>query len=320
MVYVLLILGFVLLIKGADYFVEGASDIAIKANISPLIIGLTIVAFGTSTPEAAVSITSALKGQNDIAIGNVVGSNIFNLLMVVGVAAIIKPLKVQTSIIAKDFPFAILSAVVILVLGNDLIFQGANQNIISMGDGIILLVLFGIYMYYLIELAITGRATQEPDEENKQSGEINIFKSIIVSVLGLVGVVIGGQFVVDSATDIAITWGMSEKLVGLTIVAIGTSLPELVTSRVAAGKGKSDMALGNAIGSTIFNAFFILGMSSMIFPIPVNGAVFTDMLILILITIVTYVFAVTKKSINKLEGSLLVLTYIAYTAFIIIRN
>lgn len=320
MVYVLLILGFVLLIKGADYFVEGASDIAIKANISPLIIGLTIVAFGTSTPEAAVSITSALKGQNDIAIGNVVGSNIFNLLMVVGVAAIIKPLKVQTSIIAKDFPFAILSAVVILVLGNDLIFQGANQNIISMGDGIILLVLFGIYMYYLIELAITGRATQEPDEENKQSGEINIFKSIIVSVLGLVGVVIGGQFVVDSATDIAITWGMSEKLVGLTIVAIGTSLPELVTSIVAAGKGKSDMALGNAIGSTIFNAFFILGMSSMIFPIPVNGAVFTDMLILILITIVTYVFAVTKKSINKLEGSLLVLTYIAYTVFIIIRN
>ena len=320
MVYVLLILGFVLLIKGADYFVEGASDIAIKANISPLIIGLTIVAFGTSTPEAAVSITSALKGQNDIAIGNVVGSNIFNLLMVVGVAAIIKPLKVQTSIIAKDFPFAILSAVVILVLGNDLIFQGANQNIISMGDGIILLVLFGIYMYYLIELAITGRATQEPDEENKQSGEINIFKSIIVSVLGLVGVVIGGQFVVDSATDIAITWGMSEKLVGLTIVAIGTSLPELVNSIVAAGKGKSDMALGNAIGSTIFNAFFILGMSSMIFPIPVNGAVFTDMLILILITIVTYVFAVTKKSINKLEGSLLVLTYIAYTVFIIIRN
>ena len=320
MVYVLLILGFVLLIKGADYFVEGASDIAIKANISPLIIGLTIVAFGTSTPEAAVSITSALKGQNDIAIGNVVGSNIFNLLMVVGVAAIIKPLKVQTSIIAKDFPFAILSAIVILVLGNDLFFQGANQNIISMGDGIVLLILFGIYMYYLIELAITGRATEESEEDTKQSGEINIFKSIIISLLGLVGVVIGGQFVVDSATDIAITWGMSEKLVGLTIVAIGTSLPELVTSIVAAGKGKSDMALGNAIGSTIFNAFFILGMSSMIFPIPVNGAVFTDMAILILITIVTYLFAVTKKSINKIEGIILVLTYIAYTAFIIIRN
>ncbi len=320
MVYVLLILGFVLLIKGADYFVEGASDIAVKANIPPLIIGLTIVAFGTSAPEAAVSVTSALKGQNDIAIGNVVGSNIFNLLMVVGIASIIKPLNVQKSIIAKEFPFALLAAFVLLVLGNDVIFQGTSENLISRGDGLILLVLFGIYMYYLIELALIGRKSGEPDEDSKSAGEINVGKSILISIGGLIGIVIGGQFVVDSATDIAITWGMSAKLVGLTIVAIGTSLPELVTSVVAARKGKSDMALGNAIGSTILNAFFILGMSSVIFPIPINGDVVVDMGILLITTIVTYIFAVTRKNISKIEGSMLVLGYIAYTVFIIIRN
>ncbi len=181
-------------------------------------------------------------------------------------------------------------------------------------------------MYYLIEIALTGRkisaieGNEEPDESPKNPTDIKVGRCIIMAILGVAGIIIGGQFVVDSASDIAITLGMSQKLVGLTIVAIGTSLPELVTSVVAARKGKSDMALGNAIGSTILNAFFILGISSVIFPIPINGAVFVDMLILLLVTIVTYLFAITRKSINKIEGILLVFGYVAYTVFIIIRN
>ena len=321
MIYIWLIIGFILLIKGADYFVEGASDIAVKARIPNLIIGLTIVAFGTSAPEAAVSITSALKGQNDIAIGNVIGSNMFNLLVVVGVAALIKPLQVQKSIIAKEFPFALLGTFVLLVLGHDVIFQGSAQNSISRGDGLILLVLFGIYMYYLIEMALNHRNKESIEETNENvKKEIHIGKSILVGIGGLVGIIVGGEVVVNSAKEIALAWGMSEKLVGLTIVAVGTSLPELVTSVIAATKGKSDMALGNVIGSCIFNIFFILGISSCIYPIKVNSAVFVDMLILLGVSIITYIFTITRKQVSKIEGGLLVIGYAIYMAFIIIRN
>ncbi len=322
MIYIWLIIGFILLIKGADYFVEGASDIAVKARIPNLIIGLTIVAFGTSAPEAAVSITSALKGQNDIAVGNVIGSNMFNLLVVVGAAALIKPLQVQKSIIAKEFPFALLGTFVLLVLGNDVIFQGTTQNSISRGDGLILFVLFGIYMYYLIEMALNHRNKESMEEETNENmkKEIHIGKSILLGIGGLIGIILGGEVVVNSAKEIALAWGMSEKLVGLTIVAVGTSLPELVTSVIAATKGKSDMALGNVIGSCIFNIFFILGISSCIYPIKVNSAVFVDMLILLGVSIITYIFAITRKQVSKIEGSLLVIGYAIYMAFIIIRN
>ncbi len=322
MIYIWLIIGFILLIKGADYFVEGASDIAVKARIPNLIIGLTIVAFGTSAPEAAVSITSALKGQNDIAIGNVIGSNMFNLLVVVGTAALIKPLQVQKSIIAKEFPFALLGTFVLLVLGHDVIFQGTAQNSISRGDGLMLLVLFGIYMYYLIEMALNHRNKELIEEETNENvrKEIHIVKSILLGIGGLIGIIVGGEVVVNSAKEIALAWGMSEKLVGLTIVAVGTSLPELVTSVIAATKGKSDMALGNVIGSCIFNIFFILGISSCIYPIKVNSAVFADMLILLGVSIITYLFTITRKQVSKIEGGLLVIGYIAYMAYIIIRN
>ena len=322
MIYIWLIIGFILLIKGADYFVEGASDIAVKARIPNLIIGLTIVAFGTSAPEAAVSITSALKGQNDIAVGNVIGSNMFNLLVVVGAAALIKPLQVQKSIIAKEFPFALLGTFVLLVLGNDVIFQGTTQNSISRGDGLILLVLFGIYMYYLIEMALNHRNKESMEEETNENmkKEIHIGKSILLGIGGLIGIILGGEVVVNSAKEIALAWGMSEKLVGLTIVAVGTSLPELVTSVIAATKGKSDMALGNVIGSCIFNIFFILGISSCIYPIKVNSAVFVDMLILLGVSIITYIFAITRKQVSKIEGGALAIGYIAYMTFIIIRN
>lgn len=317
MEYILILVGFVLLIKGADYFVDGASSIAKTFRIPTLIIGLTIVAFGTSAPEAAVSITSALQGQNEIAVGNVVGSNIFNLLLVVGVAAFIYPLSVKKSIIVKEFPFTLLSGFVLLVLAQDIMFQGATANVLTRADGIMLLVLFGIFMYYLIELALTTRTEISEEDDIKA---MPLSKSILLSVGGVVAIVFGGKMVVDSASTIAMAWGMSQSLVGLTIIAIGTSLPELVTSIVAARKGESDIALGNVIGSCIFNVFFILGMSATIHPIAVSTEVFTDMTIMLIVTIVTYIFAVTKKNISKIEGIILVLTYVAYMTFIIMRN
>lgn len=312
--YIFLLIGFALLIKGADYFVEGASSIARRFRIPTLIIGLTIVAFGTSAPEAAVSITSALKGANEIALGNIIGSNIFNLLLVVGVAAMISPLRVKKSMIYKEFPFTVLSSAVLLILIQDRIFQDTDLQRLNRGDGLILLLFFSIFMYYLIEVAITSK------EEGEEIQLMSLGKSILLTLGGIVGIVIGGQLVVDSASDIALAWGMSQNLVGLTIVAVGTSLPELVTSIVAARKGESDIALGNVIGSNLFNIFFILGVSSCIHPIAVSSNIVTDGLFLFIITLVAYLFAVTKKKINRMEGGILALIYIAYMCFIIMRD
>lgn len=319
MSYIVLVIGFIFLIKGADLFVDGASSIAKSLKIPSLIIGLTIVAFGTSAPEAAVSITGAFAGANDITVGNVVGSNIFNLLVVVGVAAFISPLNVKKSIIAKEFPFALLGAFVLIVLGLDTKYHNYTENVLTRADGIMLLVLLGIFMYYLIELALTARkeGTEEEDDEIKS---YPIPKSILLSVIGIVGIVLGGDWVVDSATDIALDWGMSQSLVGLTIVAVGTSLPELVTSIVAARKGESDIALGNVIGSNIFNIFFVLGISSFIHEITINGEVFLDMFIMMAASFITYGFAISKRNINKKEGAFLVLLYVAYMIFVITKG
>lgn len=311
--YILLLIGFILLIKGADFFVDGASSIAKILKVPSLIIGLTIVAFGTSAPELAVSITSALKGQNGIAVGNVVGSNIFNVLMVVGVAAIIYPLTVKKSVLFKEFPFTVLSCVVLFILSIDQFMDGGTTNILSRTDGAILLIFFSIFMYYLIESALKAR-----ENEEEQVDAMPLWKSIVFSIGGIIGIVIGGDIVVDSATNIALNWGMSETLVGLTIVAIGTSLPELVTSVVAAKKGESDIALGNVIGSSIFNVFLILGVSSMLNPIELSGPIFVDIFIMLVITLLTFVFSMNKR-INRAEGGVLVAGYIAYMAYIIIR-
>ncbi len=321
--YIILLAGFLLLIKGADFFVEGSSSIARRLRIPTLIIGLTLVAFGTSAPESAVSITSALKGQNDMAIGNVVGSNIFNLLVVVGIAAFISPLKVKKSIISKEFPFALLSSFVLLILAYDTRFQGSADNLLTQADGMILLVLFGIFMYYLIELAMAARSSSKAaavEKDQLEDKAISTVKSIGFAAGGIAGIIVGGNLVVDAASEVALSWGMSESLVGLTIVAVGTSLPELVTSIVAATKGESDIALGNVIGSNIFNIFFVLGISSLISPVAISHAVFFDMLFLLIVSIVAYLFAISKKNINKLEGIILAASYIVYLTFIIVRN
>lgn len=316
MSYILLLLGFVLLIKGADYFVEGASSIAKKFRIPTLIIGLTIVAFGTSAPEAAVSIASAIKGQNEIALGNVIGSNIFNLLFVVGMAAVICPLQVKKSMIIKEFPFAILSCLVLVILVQDQLFGTSTMVVLNRGDGLILLLFFCIFMYYLIGVAISARSEAVEEE----IAVMPLGRSSLFTLGGIIGIVVGGDIVVDSASEIALAWGMSQNLVGLTIVAVGTSLPELVTSIVAARKGETDITLGNVIGSNLFNVFFILGISSCIHPIAVNPNIIVDSLFLLAVTLVTYFFAITKKTINKIEGGCLVAVYIIYMIFIIIRN
>ena len=315
--YILLIIGFILLIKGADTFVLGASSIAKFFRISPLIIGLTIVAFGTSAPEAAVSITAAISGNNEMAIANIVGSNIFNLLCVGGVAAIIYPLSVQRSTIIKEFPFAILASVVLIILSYDTKFQGYPQNLLTRADGLILLALFAIFMYYLFDMALSSKEDKidEPDQKQYSLG-----KSILLSIIGIIGIIIGGQVVVNSASSIALAFGMSENLIGLTIVAIGTSLPEFMTSVVAAKKGESDIAIGNIVGSNLFNILFILGLSATIHPIPIQPIVFVDMIIMLIVTILGFILSATKKTVSKGEGIILSLMYLIYMTFIIIRR
>lgn len=315
MTYLLLIIGFVLLVKGADYFVEGASSIARNLRIPSIIIGLTIVAFGTSAPEAAVSITAALRGSNDIALGNIIGSNIFNLLVVIGMSALIKPLKVSPSMIRKDFPFSIVAAIVLLVIAFDTVLGGQAAMTLSQGDGIILLIFFGIFMYTMITEALKARQVEVEEQTSRQP----LWKSSILAIVGLVGIVAGGNFVVNSATDIARNFGLSENLIGLTIVAIGTSLPELVTSIVAAKKGKSDIALGNVVGSNLFNIFFVLGASALIHPIAVSILSIFDLAILIGVSVLLYLVIVKQQCVKKWFGVSMLLAYGAYTFYIIVR-
>ncbi|CAH2211990.1 calcium/sodium antiporter [Tepidibacter aestuarii] len=313
--YFILIIGFVFLIKGADLFVDGSSSIAKTFKIPPILIGLTIVAFGTSAPEAAVSINAALKGSNEIALGNVVGSNLFNFLLVIGISSIINPMKIQKGTILKEFPFAILTSIVLFILCADTSLQGAHMDVISKADGLILLSLFSVFLYYLIEMAIMSREDYKDDGEKSSLG-----KSIFMSIIGVLGIIYGSEWVVDASSSIAIDLGMSKNLVGLTIVAVGTSLPELVTSIVAAFKNESDIAMGNVIGSNLFNVLLVLGISSSIRPIPINPIIFVDMAFLLLVTIIIYIFAITKRTVFRSEGIFLVCLYLGYMSYIIVRN
>lgn len=331
MVYVLFLLGFLFLIKGADYFVDGCSNIAYSLKIPPLIIGLTVVAFGTSAPEAAVSITGSIQGHDSISLGNVVGSNIFNLMMVIGMSAFVKPLFVRKSILIKEFPFLILASVLLLALSNDLLFQEVPTTVLSRGDGVIFLMFFGIFIYYLLEVCLSSKnefiKDDLPEDIHMDSKDCvacisiqPLYKSIIISILGIIGIIIGGKIVVDSAYTIALNFGVSQKLVGLTIVSIGTSLPEFVTSVIAASRGESDIALGNVIGSNIFNLLFILGISAFLSPMDVDIYLFSDIFIMIVVTILTYVFAIRKKDVSKFEGTFLIIAYILYIISVIYRS
>ena len=305
MEYILLIVGFVLLIKGADLFVDGASSVAAKLKVPSLIIGLTVVSIGTSLPEAAVSVSASLSGNNSISLGNVIGSNIFNLLMVVGVSSAILPIVTDRDMLKRDMPINI----GVTVLLGILLFDGHLSRL----EALLLLLLLAAYMFLLIRSALKNRV------EAEETKVLSWAKSIVFIVLGVAAIIGGGQLVVNSAKTIALALGMSETLVGLTVVAIGTSLPELVTSVVAARKGDSGIAMGNVIGSNLFNILFILGMAGVIKPLTADAAFFIDTGILLGISALMLLFAFTKRKISRVEGITCVLLYVAYTAYIIMR-
>ena len=305
MEYLLLIIGFVLLIKGADFFVEGSSSLARFLKIPSVIIGLTIVAMGTSAPEASVSINAALAGTNDIAVSNIIGSNIFNGLVVVGICAFISGFKTNKDILKRDMPVNILITAILCVM----IADGRLSRL----EGILLLAGMIFYIVNMILSALKTRSSC-PDEKS-----MPLYKSLIFIAGGLVSVIFGGNLVVNNASQIAVSFGVSQNFIGLTIVAIGTSLPELVTSIVATRKGDSGLALGNAIGSNIFNILFILGMSATISPLHILSESVIDCAILLVSGILLFVFSYTKKSMNRTEGAICVLSYIGYTAYLFIR-
>lgn len=317
MSFVILIIGFFFLIKGADLFVDGAASIARKFNIPSMVIGLTIVAMGTSAPEAAVSITSSLAGQNDMSVANVVGSNFFNILMVLGVSAIIAKLPVQKNTIKKDTPFLLIVSVLLLIFAFD-------KNI-SRIEGIIFLVIFVYFLYTTVKSAKnTKESTSLSDNEiavsyNDIPANTPMFKTIILSLIGIAGIIFGGDMVVDSATSIATMFGMSANLVGLTIVAVGTSLPEFVTSIVAIKKGETEIAIGNVIGSNVFNILLVLGLATAIFPIAISTFALIDIVFMVAITILLYLFMKKDNCLVKKHGFIFIILYIAYMTYTIIR-
>ena len=302
---VFLVLGFVMLVKGADWFVEGAAGIASKFGIPQLVVGLTIVAMGTSAPEAAVSITAALKGTADIAVGNVVGSNILNILIILGLTGLITSVAVQKSTLFIEIPYRLFITGVLLVMG----MMGNSINLV---EGIILWVLFIIYLGYLFVLAKKGKAEEEEKEERP------LWKLLLYALIGGVVVVLGSNVAVDSATAIAQIIGLSEKFIGLTIVALGTSLPELVTSVTAAKKGNADIAIGNIVGSNIFNILFVLGTSALIIPITFEPSFAIDTIIAIAAGVLLWVATIGKKKLTRPWGIIMLLCYAAYFVYLLV--
>lgn len=309
---IILVAGFVLLVFGADWLVNGASALAKKYNVSDLAIGLTIVAFGTSAPELVVNVFAAAQGSHDIVLGNIIGSNNFNLLVILGIAGIITPLAVQHSTVWKEIPFSLLAVAVLFIFANDIFSEGAG--VISRMDGIILLVLFVAFLWY-----VAKQLKNDPSEAEIVTKKYPVWKMAVFIVGGLAGLIVGGRLVVTSAVDIARVLGMSEKLIGLTIVAAGTSLPELATSVVAAIKKNNDIAVGNIVGSNIFNIFLILGVSSVINPVSFNPVFNVDIALLTFGTLLLFfaMFTGKKHKLDRWEAILLLSIYIGYTVYLV---
>lgn len=307
---ILLVIGFVGLIKGADFFVDGASNVAKRFKVPSLIIGLTIVAMGTSLPETAVSISASIAGSNSLAISNVSGSNLFNLLVVVGLCCIMQKVDVDQDTIKRDIPYSILAAILLVVLGM------AGKMTLGRADGVILLVFFAFFLFLMIKSALKARNEDQEEEEVTQSAAA----SLLCIVGGAAAIAIGGDWVVDSASTLAMALGMTETMVGLTIVAVGTSLPELVTSFVAARKGEVDMALGNAIGSNVFNILLVLGVASVISPIAFVISNAIDIIAVVAATLVCWIIAAKNKSLGKLAGVIMVISYFLYMVYVVMRE
>lgn len=331
-----LIIGMVLLIKGADFFVSGASAIAKRLKVPSMFIGLTIVAIGTSLPELSVSITSAISGSIDMSVGNIVGSNLFNMLLILGLVALFTPIKIQQSTKKIDLPFLIIVTGILMLFSMDVLLNGATETMLSRTESIILLIILIFYMYILISNAKQNRKKEMnqqefmskqdtsvvvPENNESKEKELKVWQIVVYLIFGLAAVVFGGECVSSTAQYLALAMGMSEALVGLTIVALGTSLPELVTSVVAAKKGENDMALGNIIGSNIMNIALILGSVGVIAQAPISLTIITDITILFVATIVFACMCCSKKNqLDKLQGAILIAMYVSYLAFAIVRN
>ncbi len=318
MAVIWLLVGLALVLWGANALTDGSSSIASRLGVSDLVIGLTVVAFGPSTPELVISIVSAVNGSAPLAVGNTIGSNIFNILAIIGITALVRPIKVERTIMTTELPILLLSSVVIWALGNSSWINGFGNNIISRTDGIFLLLAFALFMRHTLAAA---RTQQQTPTEGQNNREMPVWRSILYIVLGLTALIFGGDRFVAGASSIAIKAGISEGVVGLTIVAIGTSLPELATSVVAAIKGKPGLAVGNVIGSNIFNIFMVLGITSTISPLPFEGIDNMDLGTLLVASILFYLFAwvYKKRTITRLEGMVLLLCYIAYMTALLLR-
>jgi cation:H+ antiporter len=310
----LLILGFVLLIKGADIFVDGASSTASNFKVSKMLIGLTIVAFGTSAPEFAVSMQALASGSTDMVLGNVIGSCVLNILLILGIAAIIKPINIKNDTVKKELPIALLISSLLAVLLLDIKLDNKLVNQITRTDAIVILLFFSVFLYYLINLA-----KKKKEEDKDETPKYKLFKSIIFVILGLGGIIIGSNLVVDNASDIASAIGVSERVISLTIIAFGTSLPELVTTIMSAKKGETDLLLGNIIGSNIFNICVVLGIPVTIFGTITPGSFSSiDLIMLVGSSLILFLFSFTKKNINRIEGIIMLLAFIVYYVLVFV--
>ncbi|OGH88077.1 MAG: sodium:proton exchanger [Candidatus Magasanikbacteria bacterium RIFOXYC2_FULL_42_28] len=313
---ILIVVSLGILILGAESLVRGSSSLAKKWGISPLVIGLTIVAFGTSAPELIVNIFAAWRGSADVAIGNIVGSNIANILLILGLSALIYPLTVKNSTVWKEIPFALLGIFLVFTMGNDALFDGAGSNALTRTDGFSLIAIFVIFMYYIFGLAKQGEIKSE------QVAAYSWGVSSILTLAGLVALFFGGKILVDNAIILARLGGLSEALIGLTVVAVGTSLPELFTSIVAAYRGEDDIAVGNIVGSNIFNVFWILGLTGTMLQLPFSPAVNFDVLVGVAATVLLFLFMFvgTRRKLDRWQGALFVLLYIVYIGYLIYRG
>ena len=309
---IFLIIGFVILIKGADMFVDGASGIAGNFKVPKMLIGLTIVAFGTSAPEFAVSVKSLIAGSGDIILGNVIGSNILNILLILGIAALVHPLSVKNNTVKKELPITLMITLAFLVLISDNLFSKELTNSFSRGDGIVLILFFGVFMYYLISMS------RKKVEEVKSEEYPTMLKSIIFTIIGLAGIVFGSNFVVDGASGLAHIIGISERMISLTVVALGTSLPELVTSVTATKKGEYDIAIGNVVGSNIFNIGIVVGI-----PVALIGGInninfsYIDMITMIVSALLLFIFSIKDRRVSKKEGFIFLVIFIVYYSYVI---
>jgi len=322
----LLLLGFILLIKGAGWLVDGSIITARKLNVSPLIIGLTIVAFGTSAPELVVNVISALnEDAAGIGLGNIIGSNIANIGLILGASGLIFPLLVKKSTTTREIPFMVFSGAVFLVLVGDKILNTGKENVLNLTDGIVLLLFFAIFLYYMAYSVFRGKTGKVAEEfakeyDHHKQVKTSWTKTAIITAAGMAGIIFGGQLVVQNGAEIARLLGVSDILIGLTVIAVGTSLPELSTSLVAAMKKEPDIAVGNIVGSNIFNTFFILGINAVISPIPFEATLFMDLLLMVALSALLYMMSLSNGKITRSEGFSLLLIYIGYITFTIIRG